>query len=254
MPGAGRVSGVRGELAVLRRRPGPAVRRVGRVAVPGLPVRCCAAPDHPATTTSQEGQGGRLGRAADDARATDAGRPRAGPLSMPGAARRRLPTVKATGLHACCTFDRRERRRPPARAHEHSPARHTHTLWITRGKACEGWFVLPETRVQRGRTPCGRPEQAPSGSARPQAKPRRAAQARGPWRGSRGIRRDPLPERHTLMPHSPRGRRRAGRYTPAGPVHGCLVRPPYSSGELLELLAGQRLRGGHGPTQGRSRG
>ncbi len=56
------------------------------------------------------------------------------------------------------------------------------------------------------------------------------------------------------MPHSPRGRRRAGRYTPAGPVHGCLVRPPHSSGELLELLAGQRHRGGYGPTQGRNRG
>jgi len=192
VPGAGRVSGVRGELAVLRRRPGPAVRGVGRVAVPGLPVRCCAAPDYPATTTSQEGQGGRLGRAAHDARATDAGRPRAGPLSMPGAARRRLPTVKATGLHACCTVDRRERRRPPARAHEHSPARHTHTLWTTHGKACEGWFVLSETCLKRGRTPCGRPEQAPSGSARPQAKPQRAAQAQGPWRGSRGIRLDPL--------------------------------------------------------------
>jgi len=62
------------------------------------------------------------------------------------------------------------------------------------------------------------------------------------------------------MPHSPPGRRRAGRYTPAGPVTvtsrsgGTTVLPPYSSGELLRLLAGQRHRGGHGPTQGRSRG
>jgi len=62
------------------------------------------------------------------------------------------------------------------------------------------------------------------------------------------------------MPHSPRGRRRAGRYTPAGPVTvvspagGTCVLPPYSSGELLGLLAGQRQRGGHGPAQGRSRG
>jgi len=62
------------------------------------------------------------------------------------------------------------------------------------------------------------------------------------------------------MPHSPRGRRRAGRYTPAGPVTvtfrsgGTSALPPYSSGELLRLLAGQRRRGGHGPTQGRTRG
>ncbi len=62
------------------------------------------------------------------------------------------------------------------------------------------------------------------------------------------------------MPHSLRGQRRRGRYTPAGPVTvtsttgGTYVLPPHSSGELLGLLAGQRHRGGHGPAQGRTRG